>query len=520
MQQKESRVKKSLLNARVNLLFYFLTLALTFFSRKIFLDCLGADFLGLTGTLYNLLGFLNLAELGIGSAIGYVLYKPLYDQDRQRINEIISVMGYLYRWIGFVILLLGTGLACFMPWLYPDTGFDLPLIYFAYFTFLFSSLLGYFVNYRQNLLGADQKNYIITAYSRSANILKLIVQIALASYTGDYYLWVAIEIPFSIAYSVALNWKIRRCYPWLSTEWKRGRQLMAQYPEIARYTKQLFVHKIAGFFQYQATPYIIYAFISLKLVAYYGNYVAITEKMIVFVGSFLDSTFAGVGNLIAEGNQAKIESVYWKLVSVRFLAGGIFVYTLYSLIPSFINLWIGAEYLLSDTVLLLLMCNVFLEVMRGTTDQYLYGYGLFYDVWAPLAESAIFVVVAVAGGRLWGLEGILLGSIVSKVLIVYLWKSYFLYSKGFKLSVWRFWPKWLFYFLLSLVALLVSNRVLHQSLSNDMLDGSWQAFLLHGVKTFVGFGFVSYVLLLVFSQGMRTFSLEIIRLGRNWLRHR
>ena len=65
--QQESRVKKTLLNARVNLIFYLLTLALSFFSRKIFLDCLGIEFVGLTGTLQNLLGFLNLAELGIGS---------------------------------------------------------------------------------------------------------------------------------------------------------------------------------------------------------------------------------------------------------------------------------------------------------------------------------------------------------------------------------------------------------------------------------------------------------------------
>ena len=89
----ESRVKKTLLNARVNLVFYFLTLALSFFSRKIFLDCLGADFVGLTGTLQNLLGFLNLAELGIGSAIGYVLYKQLIERNQEKINEIISVLG-------------------------------------------------------------------------------------------------------------------------------------------------------------------------------------------------------------------------------------------------------------------------------------------------------------------------------------------------------------------------------------------------------------------------------------------
>ncbi len=174
--QPESRVKKTILNARVNLIFYLLTLCLSFFSRKIFLDCLGADFVGLTGTLQNLLGFLNLAELGIGSAIGYLLYKPLFDHDQDKINEIISVMGYLYRWIGFIILGCGCILACFLPLIFPDsnTGFHLSLIYFAYFAFLGSSLIGYFINYRQNLLGADQRNYVVTAYFQTANIIKTI----------------------------------------------------------------------------------------------------------------------------------------------------------------------------------------------------------------------------------------------------------------------------------------------------------------------------------------------------------
>ena len=131
MPTQESRVKKSLLNARVNLIFYFLTLALSFFSRKIFLDTLGADFVGLTSTLQNLLGFLNLAELGIGSAIGYVLYKPLFEHNEVKINEIISVFGYLYRWIGLIILGAGLILACFLPLIFPNTTFEMGIIYFA-----------------------------------------------------------------------------------------------------------------------------------------------------------------------------------------------------------------------------------------------------------------------------------------------------------------------------------------------------------------------------------------------------
>lgn len=111
----ESRLHKSYLNARVNVFFYLVTLFISFFSRKIFLEKLGADFVGLTSTMQNLLGFLNLAELGIGASIGYVLYKPIFDGNRDRIKEIVSVLAYLYRNVGLLILCRFWVRDCFWP---------------------------------------------------------------------------------------------------------------------------------------------------------------------------------------------------------------------------------------------------------------------------------------------------------------------------------------------------------------------------------------------------------------------
>lgn len=106
-----------------------------FFSRKIFLDMLGADFVGLMGTLQNLLGFLNLAELGIGASIGFVLYKPLFNDDKDKIRDIISVLGYLYRNVGLIIIGVGLILACFLPLIFANISIDLGVVYFAYFAF-------------------------------------------------------------------------------------------------------------------------------------------------------------------------------------------------------------------------------------------------------------------------------------------------------------------------------------------------------------------------------------------------
>ena len=99
------RTKKSILNAEVGLLFYFISSIIAFFSRKIFLDNLGADFIGLTGTLQSILGFLNLSELGIGLSISYFLFKPLATNDKVTINEILSLLGYLYKKIGYFIII-------------------------------------------------------------------------------------------------------------------------------------------------------------------------------------------------------------------------------------------------------------------------------------------------------------------------------------------------------------------------------------------------------------------------------
>lgn len=436
----ESRVKKTLLNARVNLIFYFLTLVLSFFSRKIFLDCLGAEFVGLTGTLQNLLGFLNLAELGIGSAIGYVLYKPLFDHDEDKINEIISVMGYLYRWIGLIILISGIVLSMFLPLIFPDshTGFHLPLVYFAYYAFLISSLIGYFINYRQNLLGADQRNYVVTGYFQSMNIIKTIIQMALAYYTGNLYLWVAIELTFGIIYSFILNWKINQTYPWLKAEISKGKELLKVHNQVIVKTKQLFIQKISYFVQYQTVPFLTYAFVNLQIVAFYGNYTIITDKLAQFVNSFLESSGASIGNLIAEGNRNKIIRLFWELLCMRYFIGGLFAFAIFILIDPFISIWLGDQYILPDLVLYLIVLNVFIGYTRGGVMQFLFGYGMFADIWAPITEIVLNLSIAIICGSKWGLPGVLAGGIVSQLLIVGIWKPIYLFRKGFKESLWQY----------------------------------------------------------------------------------
>lgn len=433
------RVHKSVLNAEVNLVFYFLTLLLAFFSRKIFLDCLGADFIGLTGTLGNILGYLNLAELGITASIGYFLFKPLQTNNKEEIQEILSLLGYLYNWIGCIILAGGFLISLFFPFIFSNANLSLGIIYFAFYSFLGSALIGYFINYRQILLTADQKRYLVAIYFQSANIIKIVLQIYLAYTYQNFYIWVGIEFLFGIIGCITLNWKINKEYPWLKVDKRRGKALIKKYPEVLTKTKQVFIHKIKDFVLVKSDELFIFLFVSLKMVAYYGNYMIVISKFISLFSAITGSVGASIGNLVAEGNKQNMLKVFWEYTTIQHTIAAILSFSLYNFLEPFIVHWLGSEYIMDHRILILLIIFIYITNSRNSVDSFNYAHGLYADVWSAWAELIINVSITIFCGLKWGIIGILLGKISSLLAIVVLWKPYYLFTSGFKESVSIYW---------------------------------------------------------------------------------
>lgn len=496
----DSRIQKSLLNAKVNTICFFASLIISFFSRKIFLDHLGTAFMGLSSTLGSLLGFLNIAELGIGAAIGCVLYKPIANTDENKIKDIVSVLGYLYRWIGHIILILGFLLSLVLPFIFEGESFSLCVIYIGFYAYLFSSLIGYYNNYRQVLLSADQRNYEVTGYYQIIISVITLMQMILALYTGNFYVYFLLQLIGGIIYSFVLNYRINRVYPWLKTDIKRGNVLLKQYPEISKMIKQIFVHRIAGFVQFELSPFLIYSFVSLPMVAIYSNYSIITEKLSKFVQAVLDSTTAGVGNLISEGNSEKIWDIYKQLFSVRLFVTGFFCSCFFYLVNGFVNLWVGDMYILSNSTVLLMTISLFLLLTRGTTDQFLNGYGMYSDIWAPIAEAIIFLVFSIVFGYYYGLNGILLGPIISMFIIVHMWKPFFLFRNGLKRSVMHYVKLLLHYMVLILLCYWACLKILSFA---EFECNAWIQWLIVSIVFAVVYTFILFVLFYFTSQCFR-----------------
>ena len=495
------RVHKSVLNAEVNLFFYFLSLFLAFFSRKIFLDCLGTEFIGLTGTLSNILGYLNLSELGISASIGYFLFKPLQTNNRQEIQEILSLLGYFYNWIGSIILAGGIIISLFFPLIFSNTNLSLSIIYFAFYSCLGSSLIGYFINYRQILLNADQKKYLVAIYFQSANIIKIVLQIYLAYTYKNLYVWVGVEFLFGIIGCITLNWKINKEYPWLKVSKRQGKSLIKKYPDVLIKTRQVFIHKIKDFVLVKSDELFIFIFVSLKMVAYYGNYMIIISKFISLFSAMTGSVGASIGNLVAEGNKQNMMKVFWEFTTIQHTIAALLSFSLFAFIEPFIAHWLGSEYIMDRKILILLIIYIYITNSRNSIDSFNYAHGLYADVWSAWAELIINISITIIGGLKWGIIGILLGKIVSLLAIVVLWKPYYLFTSGFKEPVSIYWKGVLRNYAISIFAFTIAIYTL-QYIPTNPYHSIWD-WLLYATIGMIVFLTIDLCATLLFAKGAK-----------------
>lgn len=491
------------MNIKVGMLFYVLSLFLAFFSRKIFLDCLGAEFIGLTGMLMNIMSFLSVAELGIGTSIVYFLYKPLQEDDHEKINEVMSMLAFLYRCIGGVIGGCGLLVSIFFPWWFSDLTTGLPLVYFAFYSFLASSVAGYVFNYRQLLVSANQKQYLVNAYFQSIAIAQSLTQILLAYYYRNLWLWVVVGLVFTIIGIIVFNIRIRQLYPWLRINLSEGRQNLKKYPEVLKKTRQIFVQKIKDFILYRSDEIMVGMFVSVVKVAFYGNYTLIINKLLYLVNILSDGLSAGVGNLLAEGNEQNIMKVFWEMTAARFFILGVIIFSLLMFLQPFIGCWLGPEYQLDGLIVYLIIFNFFIRLQNAAVYIYIGSAGLFSDVWAAWTELIVNLTVTIALAPFFGIVGILLGKIISYFFISAFWKPYYLFSQGFHKSVWVFWRGMApFYAIFVLFAVL--SLWLRHLIFSHYPDTLW-TIIISGCCVFLPLLAVYFLFLFQFTNGMKYF---------------
>lgn len=508
----ESRTSKSVKNIAVSLASYFVGVALTLYSKKVFLDALGADTLGLQSTISGFLGTLSLAELGLGVAIGASMYRHLEDRNHEAITEIISIQGWFYRRVA-AFLVICTGIfMLFSPELFKHESLPNWYIYATMCAFLWSSISGYLFNYRSVVLSADQKGYKLAGVSQIVSVIKVILQVAALSYFDKalgYICFLSLEVTSSIIGVLWLEYVIRKEYPWLKPRIREGWALRKKHPELLKHTGQIMARSFAATALWGVTPLIMFAYSTLTIIGNYNTYGTLTNSATLLIGATISSIGAGIGSLVAEGISSKITGFFWEQIAIRqFLAtvatAGIIVFG-----HHVIDVWVGDTYRISNWTLILMSIYFYLNISRATIDAYINAYKLFHDVWASLAEGGVFLLLAFSLGHFWGLEGILTASIISQILLVHIWKPFFLFREGMQQSTRLYWLNFAKYPIISTLSILCAAFIYKTFTLNhySLVDLIWHG----GIFAFIyslSLGSIYYGT----SQGFRKALLRILAL--------
>ena len=186
---EESRTVNSARNASVTIISKVIYIIISFICRTIFIQTLGTEYLGVNGLFTNVLTMLSFAELGIGTAIIYKMYKPIAEDDRERIKTLIHFYKKVYFIIGIVILVMGLCLIPFLHYFIKEQPNISENLIFIYILFLINSTMSYFFVYKRSIITGHQKDYILSLISLVISIVLDILQIILLLITHNYIVY-------------------------------------------------------------------------------------------------------------------------------------------------------------------------------------------------------------------------------------------------------------------------------------------------------------------------------------------
>lgn len=428
------RTINSLKNAIFNFGNSLVTNLLKFISRIIFVKYLSSVYLGVNGLLSNVLGLLALTELGIGTAIGYSLYKPLSESNEEECKSLMKFYRVAYRIIALVVLILGLILLLFLPWFIKDSG-SIDNLSVIYLLFLLNMVVGYLFSYKRTLITADQKNYKITPFLTFFSFITTIFQIISLFMFHNYIIYLVIQVVCTLLENITVNWYIDKKYPYLKDINSANKLEKSELKKIKTNIFALMAHKIGSYVLSATDNLVISKFIGIVTVGIYSNYVLIQSTVSNFIYSFISNSTASLGNLIASSDNEKETSVFYEMNFIAYCLYGVSALCLLFLFNPFIELVFGSKYLLNFDIVILIVLNYYLVGLNQIPIIFQAAAGAYkYDKYVPLLEAGINLTVSIILVNYIGFSGVLIGTFVSYLLPLFI-KPIIVFRRVLKKSV-------------------------------------------------------------------------------------
>lgn len=417
----------------------FVILFMNFIQRTVFIMVLGRTLLGVNSIYTNVLNVLSLAELGIGTALNYSLYKPVANKDIEKIKSYMRFYKKAYLSIGAVITVIGIAISPFLKYILKNPGnYSIRDLTVYYFIFLFNTVITYFVAYKYSLPNAEQKNYIQTNVTTITKIVTVLVQIIILVVTRNFLLYLLAQSFVELAQKIFVSIYLNKMYPYLRD--KEVQKLSEEETKVvATKTKALMLHKIGDVARLQTDTIIISSFVNVDTSGVVANYTYIITYVGNFVNIIFSSVVSGFGNLVATESKEKQYQVF---KVYRFFACWLFGFGAvgfwHLLTPLIGGLWLDESWVIGSTVVTLLAVDFYFKGGRSVLENFKIAAGVFeQDRYLPLIQGGLNLVLSIILVQRIGVAGVYVGTLVSGILANFI-RPVIIYKVCFDRKAWSY----------------------------------------------------------------------------------
>ena len=413
----QNRTKSSSKNVISGILNKFILLILSFISRKFFVHYIGIEYLGINGLFSNVLQLLSMADLGFGIAMTYSYYKPLAENDQNRLAGLTTFYKKIYNIIACSVAAIGLLLIPFLKYIV-NMDQPIPHLYLIYIISLSNTVVSYLFIYKSAIINADQKAYLVNQVNIYINVVKLMVQCALIYFTHNYFAYIGAEVAATIANNLVVSYTAERLYPYIKETSSLDLQ---EKNEIFRNIKSVFIYKISAAIMGGTDSIIMSKIAGTIVVGYYSNYLTITNQLSAFVQIVFSSLTASVGNLLTEKRAERNYEVFKIMQMISHWLSATITISILVLIQDFISLWLGTDYLMSNRMVWAIAINIYFSISMQPIWSYRDASGLYRKTkYIMLATAILNIFLSIVLGIALGAEGVIIATVIAR-LVTYFW---------------------------------------------------------------------------------------------------
>lgn len=431
-----NRSKNAIRNMIFGLINKIVVVFLPFLIRSSIIREFGADYLGLSSLFSSVLQLLSLTELGLGTAIIYSMYKPVAENDEKTLSAILLFYKKIYSVIGLIILCIGLILIPFLPSLINGEVPNSVNLLYLYLFYLGNTTVSYFLYaYKSSLITAYQRSDITSNINTIVHILVYSLQFVMIYVFHNYYAYTAMLIVGTVVNNLSVNFCVNKLFPHIKPVGKLDAETKSI---IITKTKGLFIDRLCHVSRNAFDSIFLSAFLGLIITAQYSNYYYIMNSVIGFLIVITSSIQAGVGNSIATESVEKNYNDILKFNFIFMWICGICVTCLACLFQPFTEMFFGKDMLFPYEIVILLCIYFFSYEMGDICAVYSSAAGLWWENrYRLITEAILNIILNYALGKIFGVFGIILATVITLFLINNIWLSIIVfkyYFKGFSLK--------------------------------------------------------------------------------------